>query len=49
MMNVQGSINAVPKSCGCLLVTSVANYKVRLRARAPVVTMATDDGDYAIR
>ena len=29
LVHVQGSINAVRKSCGCLLVTSVANYKVR--------------------
>lgn len=47
VLNAQGSANAVRKSCGCLLVTSVANYKVH--CRSPVVTIATDDADYAIR
>ena len=44
MLNVQGSSNAVEKSCGCLLVISAANYKVR-RVRATAVTIATDDAD----
>jgi len=46
MLNMQGSTNAVEKSCGCLLATSVANYKVH--TSSPVVTMATDDADYTL-
>jgi len=43
LLNVQGLINAVQKSCGCLLITSTANYKVR--HSAPAVTIATYDVD----
>lgn len=48
LSDVQGSINAVQKNCGCLFVTSVASYKVysySLPSLSPAVTIATDDID----